>query len=160
MMKTIINYLFTFIIVILLQAYFPVITISGNPIKPDFFLLLLTYIAIIKGRFVAIIIGLSLGLLQDFITQSELLGFFAFTKSILGYLLGSLFEYKTIWRNNTKMLFIIFVYLIQYIIYIYIFNSGIDLLFFIEMKLVLINLVVNISFLWFINKYMFNSKLI
>ena len=74
---------------------------------PAFILIIfLTYIGFYYGRFYVIILGFLIGISQDFITQVELMGAMAFTKSAIGFGLGTLALYRNIWSGNIRMLFI------------------------------------------------------
>ena len=97
---------FLAIIVIILQIFIPVININGLAMTPDILIIFLAYIGYYYGRMEAIIMGFLLGLIQDFVTQVELIGIMAFVKSLIGYGLGTLALYRNIWHRNFRIFFI------------------------------------------------------
>jgi rod shape-determining protein MreD len=74
---------------ILQSTFFNYIAIAG--IKPDITLIILVYISFKTGSNNGQIVGFTSGLLQDILTSSTPLGFFACIRTILGFLFG-LFE--------------------------------------------------------------------
>jgi len=52
----------------------------------------------------------------DPITQYELLGLFAITKTSLGFILGTLNNYNKIWNRNVKIFFLFLAYLFHFLI--------------------------------------------
>ena len=105
------------LLIILVQSFFPVIYLGqGINFVPDFLLIYMTYLSIIHKRYVLILYGFSLGFLQDITTQVNLLGLFAFSKSITGYLLGYYTDFKQIWKSSVKILFLLTIYFIHYLL--------------------------------------------
>ena len=111
---------FLAIIVLVLQIFIPVININGLEITPDILIIFLTYIGYYYGRLETIIIGFLLGLIQDFVTQYELIGIMAFVKSLIGYGLGTMALYRSIWHRNLRIIFIFSLYILHFYIYYYI----------------------------------------
>ena len=99
--------IFLAIIMMVLQIFIPVININGLEITPDILIIFLTYIGYYYGRLETIIMGFLLGLIQDFVTQYELIGMMAFVKSLSGYGLGTMALYRNIWHRNFRIFFII-----------------------------------------------------
>ena len=69
-----------FCIISIFQIYAPIIRLTQVQIYPDIFLIYITVISLLYGRFTALIVGFFAGLIQDFLTQSDLLGIFLFSK--------------------------------------------------------------------------------
>ena len=116
--------IFISIILLVLQIFIPVININGLEITPDILIIFLTYIGYYYGKLETIIMGFLLGLIQDFVTQYELIGIMAFVKSLIGYGLGTMALYRSIWHRNFRILFIFIIYLLYFYIYHYIQLSG------------------------------------
>lgn len=57
-------------------------------IRPDFIVTILVYAALANGSFTGIVLGFSVGLLQDLYGPPGTLGLNALSKSIIGYLVG------------------------------------------------------------------------
>lgn len=111
------NQLGIILLIILVQSYIPIIYLGkGFNFVPDFLLIYMTYLSVLHKRYVLIFSGFILGLLQDFSTQVNLLGLFAFSKSITGYLLGYFYDYHRIWRPSIKILFLLMIYFIHFVL--------------------------------------------
>ena len=108
------------LIVLVLQIFIPVININGLEISPDILIIFLAYIGYYYGRLETIIMGFLLGLIQDFVTQYELIGIMAFVKSLIGYGLGTMALYRSIWHRNLRIIFIFSLYFLHFYIYYYI----------------------------------------
>ena len=119
--------IFLSIILLILQIFIPVININGLKITPDILIIFLTYIGYYYGRLETIIMGFLLGLIQDFVTQVELIGIMAFVKSLIGYGLGTLALYRSIWHRNFRIFFIFIIFLLHFYIYYYIKLNGITI---------------------------------
>jgi len=81
---------------------------------PDLLLIYLAYASILYDRHYVILIGFTIGLFQDFVSQSNLLGLFAFTKTISGFLFGVLSKYDRVWKNRIKIIFLFLIFQIHY----------------------------------------------
>ena len=112
------------IIILIVQVFIPVIRFYNLEIVPDILIIFLVYVGYFYGRFEAIILGFIFGIIQDFVTQVELLGVMAFDKSLIGYGLGSMALYKSIWSRNFRMFFIFVIYSLHFFIYYYIKFNG------------------------------------
>ena len=115
---------FLAIIVLVLQIFIPVININGLGMTPDILIIFLAYIGYYYGRLEAIILGFLFGLIQDFVTQVELIGVMTFVKSLIGYGLGSMALYRSIWHRNFRIFFIFIIFLLHFFIYYYIKLNG------------------------------------
>ena len=98
--------IFLSLIMVVLQIFIPIINFNGLEMTPDILIIFLTYIGYYYGRMETIIMGFLLGLIQDFVTQFELIGIMAFVKSLIGYGLGTMALYRSIWHRNFRILFI------------------------------------------------------
>lgn len=140
--------------IIISQLFAPRIQILGVPMSLDFFLIYLTYISTHNNRLFLIFLGFSLGLIQDIITQYELLGLFAFTKTIVGFILGTLDKYRKIWKKNIKMLFLFLVYLFHFILSSYLmFERSTTPIFYI-LEISLIQSIWTFAILYIINRFL------
>ena len=105
------------IIVLVVQLFIPTINIGGMEVTPDILIILLTYIGFYYGRFEAILIGFLFGIVQDFSTQLELIGTMALIKSIIGYCLGTLALYRSIWSRGFRLFIIFLIYSFHFIFF-------------------------------------------
>ena len=108
------NILF-FILVLILQSYWPPIPIRGESFQVDVVLIYITILAIMYGRFNIIIVAFFAGLIQDAILTTSF-GVFSLSKSVAVFCIGSIFYYRTIWSKHTQYLVIFSSYLIHFII--------------------------------------------
>lgn len=69
-------------------------------VRPDFVLIVLVYISARYGRLTGIIVGFSLGLLQDTTGSFSVVGVNAMSKSVVGYLAGTLNGNLSIWTSG------------------------------------------------------------
>ena len=103
--------------ILLVQIYTPIIYLShGFNFIPDFLLIYITYLSMTQKRYVLVLYGFILGALQDITTQANLLGLFAFSKSLTGYLLGYYSDYSRIWRPTIKILFLFTIYFFHFLV--------------------------------------------
>ena len=110
------NQIFLLFFIFLLQFYVPSIIFSNDlMLFPDLLLIYLVYISVLYDRHYIILLGFIFGLLQDFISQSSLLGLFAFSKTIAGFLFGILSKYDRVWRNIIKISFLFLTFEIHYL---------------------------------------------
>ena len=150
--SVIIQVIFFAIIVLVLQIFIPVININGLEITPDILIIFLAYIGYYYGRMETIIMGFLLGLIQDFVTQYELIGIMAFVKSLIGYGLGTMALYRSIWHRNIRILFIFIIYLLHFYIYYYIKLNGIAISNLLFLKIIFIHTILCISILLIFDK--------
>ena len=135
------------IIVLVLQIFVPVIHINGLEMTPDILIIFLTYIGYYYGRLETIIMGFVLGLIQDFVTQFELIGIMAFVKSLVGYGLGTMALYRSIWHRNFRIFFIFFIYFLYFFIYHYIKLNNTTISNILFIKIILIQTIICFSIL-------------
>ena len=147
------------IIVMCIQIFIPAFNFYNLVIVPDILIIFLTYIGFYYGRFYVIILGFFIGISQDFITQVELMGAMAFTKSAIGFGLGTLALYRNVWSGNIRMFFIFLLYNLHFLIYYFIKFSGVPISSSIYIQVVLINSLVSFAILFVIDKSFFNNEI-
>ena len=147
------------IIVMCIQIFIPAFNFYNLVIVPDILIIFLTYIGFYYGRFYVIILGFFMGISQDFITQVELMGAMAFTKSAIGFGLGTLALYRNVWSGNIRMVFIFLLYNLHFIIYYFIKFSGVPISSSIYIQVVLIHSLVSFAILFVIDKSFFNNEI-
>jgi len=110
------NHIFLLFFIFILQFYLPSIVFSNDLILfPDLLLIYLVYISVLYDKYYVILFGFIFGLLQDFISQSNLLGLFAFSKTISGFLFGILSRYDRVWKILIKISFLFLIFEIHYL---------------------------------------------
>ena len=144
--------IFFSIIVLIFQIFIPIINITGLEITPDILIIFLTYIGYYYGRMETIIIGFLLGVIQDIVTQYELIGIMAFIKSLIGYGLGTMALYRSIWHRNFRIIFIFIIYLLHFYIYHYIKLNGTAIENLLFLKIILIHTILCFSILLIFDK--------
>ena len=147
------------IIVMCIQIFIPAFNFYNLVIVPDILIIFLTYIGFYYGRFYVIILGFFIGISQDFITQVELMGAMAFTKSAIGFGLGTLALYRNVWSGNIRIFFIFLLYNLHFLIYYFIKFSGVPISSSIYIQVVLIHSLVSFSILFVIDKSFFNNEI-
>ena len=147
------------IIVMCIQIFIPAFNFYNLVIVPDILIIFLTYIGFYYGRFHVIILGFFMGISQDFITQVELMGAMAFTKSAIGFGLGTLALYRNVWSGNIRMFFIFLLYNLHFLIYYFIKFSGVPISSSIYIQVVLIHSLVSFAILFVIDKSFFNNEI-
>ena len=147
------------IIVMCIQIFIPAFNFYNLVIVPDILIIFLTYIGFYYGRFYVIILGFFIGISQDFITQVELMGAMAFTKSAIGFGLGTLVLYRNVWSGNIRMFFIFLLYNLHFLIYYFIKFSGVPISSSIYIQVVLIHSLVSFAILFVIDKSFLNNEI-
>ena len=147
------------IVVMGIQMFIPAFNFYKLVIIPDVLIIFLTYIGFYYGRFYVIILGFLLGISQDFITQVELMGAMAFTKSAIGFGLGTLALYRNVWSGNIRMFFIFLLYNLHFLIYYFIKFSGVPISPSIYIQVALIHSFVSFAILFVIDKSFFNNEI-
>ena len=118
--KKLLNLSLILLPITLIQFYAPTISLGNEaPLFLDIFLVYLAYISIKQKRYNVVIFGFTIGLFQDFISQQNLLGMFAFSKTIAGYMLCLLSKYSRVWRYKIKILYIYIVFQVHYFLTTY-----------------------------------------
>ena len=147
------------IIVMCIQIFIPAFNFYNLVIVPDILIIFLTYIGFYYGRFYVIILGFFMGISQDFITQVELMGAMAFTKSAIGFGLGTLALYRNVWSGNIRMFFIFLLYNLHFLVYYFIKFSGVPISSSIYIQVILIHTLLSFAILIVIDKSFFNNKI-
>tara|TARA_B100000959_G_C14924453_1_gene600945 strand:+ start:591 stop:1082 length:492 start_codon:yes stop_codon:yes gene_type:complete len=108
------------ITILIIQAFIPKIYLGFELYAmPDIILIYIVYLSFVYKRYYVIALGFILGLFQDIISQSNLVGLFAFNKTIASYILGSIGLYDKIWNNQIKTFFIFCAFFIHFFIVYY-----------------------------------------
>jgi len=142
-----------------IQIFIPAFNFYNLVIVPDILIIFLTYIGFYYGRFYVIILGFFIGISQDFITQVELMGAMAFTKSAIGFGLGTLALYRNVWSGNIRMFFIFLLYNLHFLIYYFIKFSGVPISSSIYIQVALIHSLVSFAILFVIDKSFFDNEI-
>ena len=140
------------VVILVGQIFIPAFSFHNLKIVPDILIIYLTYLGFYHGRFYAIILGFIFGITQDFITQMELLGAMAFTKSALGFGLGTLALYRNIWPKHIRLLFIFLMYLFHFFIYFFIKFNGVHISIPVYMQVIVIHSLLSFTILFIIDK--------
>ena len=157
--KVVLQIVIMTIVVMCIQIFIPAFNFYNLVIVPDILIIFLTYIGFYYGRFYVIILGFLIGISQDFITQVELMGAMAFTKSAIGFGLGTLALYRNIWSGNIRMLFIFLFYNLHFLVYYFIKFSGVPISSSIYIQVILIHTLLSFAILFVIDKSFFNNKI-
>ena len=159
-MTKLISYFVLFIVLVFAQTILPHINVFHSSITFDLLLVFLTIVALQISTFSAILIGFSIGISQDLTTQQNLLGSLSFMKSISGFTINYLTRFDKTWNRMIRYLFILGCYALHYSIYYYIRFSGMSGEFMNALISVGIHSLLNLFLLWFIDRFVFNHKLI
>ena len=157
--KVVLQIVIMTIVVMCIQIFIPAFNYYNLVIVPDILIIFLTYIGFYYGRFYVIILGFLIGISQDLITQVELMGAMAFTKSAIGFGLGTLALYRNIWSGNIRMLFIFLLYNLHFLVFYCIYFSGVPIQSSIFIQVVLIHSLLSFAILFVIDKSFFNNKI-
>ena len=115
--KSFIKVILLIVVILYVQIFIPAFSFNKLDIVADILIIFLTYIGFYYGRFYTIILGFIFGITQDLITQIDLLGAMALTKSAIGFGLGTLILYRNIWPAKSRMLFIFLLYFLHFMIF-------------------------------------------
>jgi len=148
------NLLF-FILIFIIQLYWPAISIKENLyFQLDIILIYITVLSIIYGRFIVIIVAFFGGLLQD-ATIFGVLGVFSLSKSIVAFCIGSIFNYRTIWSKNIQYTIVFSSYILHFIISCYL-TRGLD---YIYIPYILVSSLVPFVLLIILNNLVYKGRL-
>ena len=142
-------------IVLIVQIFIPAFNFNNLNIVADILIIFLTYIGFYYGRFYTIILGFIFGITQDMITQIDLLGAMALSKSAIGYGLGTLALYRNIWSVKSRMLFIFFMYFLHFLIFYFIKFNGVSIPISISIQVIIIHSLLSYFILFVIEKSFF-----
>ena len=152
MNKSFIKVILLIVVVLCVQIFIPAFSLTGLDIIADILIIFLTYTGFYYGRFYTIIIGFIFGITQDLITQIDLLGAMALTKSAIGFGLGTLALYRNIWSTKSKMLFIFLMYFLHFSIFYLIKFNGVSIPIAISIQVVVIHSLLSYLLLFIIEK--------
>ena len=125
MNKSFIKVILLIVVVLCMQIFIPAFSFNDLDIVADILIIFLTYFGFYYGRFYTIMLGFIFGITQDLITQIDLLGAMALTKSAIGFGLGTLALYRNLWHIKSKMLFIFLMYFLHFLIFYFIKFNGV-----------------------------------
>ena len=157
--KFIIQIILITLVVLFIQVFIPSFNFYNLVIIPDILIIFLTYMGIYYGRFYVIILGFIIGILQDLITQVELMGAMAFTKSAIGYGLGTLALYRNIWSLKSRLLIIFLLYNFHFLIFFFINFRGLPISSSFYFQVVLFHSFLSFIILIVIDKSFFSSEI-
>ena len=139
-------------LVVIVQIFIPAFNFNNLNIVADIMIIFLTYMGFYYGRFYTIILGFIFGITQDLITQINLLGTLALTKSALGFGLGTLALYRNIWSVNSRMLFVFLMYFLHFLIFYFIKFNGVSIPISISIQVIIIHSFLSYFLLFIIEK--------
>ena len=145
---------------LVMQLFIPIINIEGFTIVPDILIIFLTYIGFYYGRFQAILFGFLFGFFQDFFTQLELLGIMSLTKSIMGFLLGSLTLYHSIWSIRFRLFIIFIIYILHFTFFYFISMNGLIISEIFFIKIILCQAILCFCILLFFDKTIMHNGIL
>ena len=140
------------VVVLVVQIFIPGFNFKNFNITADILIIFLTYMGFYYGRFYTIIIGFIFGITQDLITQIDLLGAMALTKSAICFGLGTLELYRNIWSVKSRMLFILLMYSLHFLIFYFIKFNGVSIPISISIQIIVINSLISYFVLFIIEK--------
>ena len=153
--KSFIKVILLIVVILYVQIFIPAFSFNNLDIVADILIIFLTYIGFYYGRFYAIILGFIFGITQDLITQIELLGAMALTKSAIGFGLGTLALYRNIWHIKSKMLFIFLMYFLHFLIFYFIKFNGVSIPISISIQVIIMHSLLSYFILFVIDKSFF-----
>ena len=139
-------------VVLVIQIFMPAFNFNNLDIVADILIIFLTYMGFYYGRFYTIIVGFIFGITQDLITQIDLLGAMALTKSAICFGLGTLQLYRNIWSIKSRMLFIFLMYFLHFLIFYLIKFNGVSIPIAISIQIVVIHSLLSYLLLIIIEK--------
>ena len=142
-------------VILFVQIFIPAFSFNNLDIVADILIIFLTYMGFYYGRFYTILLGFIFGITQDFITQIDLLGAMALTKSAIGFGLGTLALYRNIWPIKSKMLFIFLMYFLHFLIFYFIKFNGVSIPISISIQVIIMHTLLSYLILIVIEKLFF-----
>ena len=153
--KSFIKIILFIVVILYVQIFIPAVSFNNLDIVADILIIFLTYIGFYYGRVYTIILGFIFGITQDFITQIDLLGAMALTKSAIGFGLGTLALYRNIWPIKSKMLFIFLMYFLHFLIFYFIKFNGVSIPISISIQVIIMHTLLSYLILIVIEKLFF-----
>ena len=155
MNKSFIRIILLIVVVLCIQIFIPAFSFNDLDIVADILIIFLTYFGFYYGRFSTIILGFIFGITQDLITQIDLLGAMALTKSAIGFGLGTLALYRNIWSAKSKMFFIFLMYVLHFLIFYFIKLNGVSIPIAISIQVIIMHSLLSYFILFVIEKSFF-----
>ena len=153
--KSFIKVILLIVVILYVQFFIPAFSFNNLDIVADILIIFLTYIGFYYGRFYTFLLGFIFGITQDFITQIDLLGAMALTKSAIGFGLGTLALYRNILPIKSKMLFIFLMYFLHFLIFYFIKFNGVSIPIAISIQVITIHTLLSYLILFIIEKSFF-----
>lgn len=147
------------LVIIIIQAYFPIIHLESAIISPDITLVYISVMAILFGRFSIIFLAFFLGLVQDLISQVALLGLFSFVKSISAYMIGSISLHESMWNKKIKYTVLIATYFMHFFLYFYIVIND-DASWYVILEYSILQSFFTFGIFWIFNSFIFHRRLV
>ncbi len=157
MNKSFIKFILLIVAILCVQIFIPAFSFKNLNVVADILIIFLTYMGFYYGRFYTIIIGFIFGITQDLVTQIDLLGAMALTKSAIGFGLGTLALYRNIWSTKSKMLFIFLMYFLHFLIFYFIKFNGVSIPISISIQVIIIHSLLSYFILFVIEKSFFSN---
>ena len=111
-----------------------------------------------EKRYNVIAFGFTIGLFQDLIGQSDLLGIFALSKTVAAYFLCHLSKYNRVWKYGIKFLYLFLIFNFHYILVAYLmFDRSATPLFHV-MKVSFIQSIFMLAMIIIVNKFILVDK--
>ena len=146
------------ITIILLQIYIPKIWLMQDfSIGIDFFLIFLTFLIFFNEAYIVIFFAFLIGLFQDFVVHYEMLGLYAFLKSLSVYFISYSRKFNHLWLRKIRLFSIFLIYFVHFFIYLIVFlNHSYFVIFYGSIIQALICFVL----FYLVENFFYNSKLI
>mgnify|MGYP006089035867 CR=1 FL=1 len=146
------------IVAILMQIYVPKIWLMQDfSIGIDFFLIFLTFLVFLDEAYIIIFLAFLFGLFQDFVVHYEMLGFYAFLKSVSVYLISYSRKFNHLWPKKIRLFSVFLIYFVHFFIYLIVL---LNYNYFVILCGSIIQSFICFILFYFIEKVFYNSKLI
>ena len=150
-------FLLSFLLIIL-QIYIPEIWLLNEfSITIDFFLVCLTVMVFLNRTYQMIFFAFLLGLFQDFVVLFEMIGTYAFIKSLSVFCIGYSKQFNHLWTRNVKMFYIFLIYFFHFLIHL---SIMINYSYLVIILGALLQAFICFILFYFIERFFYNTKLI
>ncbi len=148
------------LLVLMAQILVPKINYYSLDVIIDLMIIYLTYIGFYYGRLYSILFGFAFGIIQDMLTQVDLLGVIALSKSIVGFGLGALALYFNVWSVSVRLLFIFLMYSLHFSIFYFFKFNGMELSIWLYFQIILIHSILCLFVLIVLDKSFLSNGII
>ena len=125
---------------------------------PDLLFLYIIINSLLKNRAESIVCGFLFGFFQDCITQGDLLGINALTKTFLSFFIGSVKLYDDVWTSLIKKIVIQLSILFCYLLFFFIKDNG-NIIISEFLSSIFFHSIFTMIIMLLINRFVTNSKL-